>query len=219
LAERIAKCYVQVEQGVLAAGSRRTLREAAAELDALLPAVAANAPDAESAEAFTLLRVLWKELRPWTQRAPTRENARQVAERVDEMSWVAAKGARLLGSEGTAQRAAVNAMRAATLAQRLARLALQRRTLRGSDASSTQVDEAKAGLAAALAALRATSFAADATDEMRMADAQHAFLLQALAEVEAGGAAAAFERLARVADYLTESLERLARLEESAGAV
>ncbi|HET7401532.1 MAG TPA: hypothetical protein VFJ62_07110, partial [Usitatibacter sp.] len=46
LAERIAKCYVQVEQGVLAAGSRRTLREAAAELDALLPAVAANAPDA-----------------------------------------------------------------------------------------------------------------------------------------------------------------------------
>jgi hypothetical protein len=217
LAERIAKCYLQVEQGVLASGSRRTLRAAATELDALLPAVAVNAPDAESAEAFTLLRVLWKELRPWMQRTPTRENARQVTERVEEMSWVASKGARLLRADGTAQRAALNAMRGATLAQRIARLELQRRATRRPDASSAQLDEARAGLASVLATLRATAFAADATDEMHMAETQHAFLLQALAEAQAGSGAAAFERVARVADYVTESLERLARLEESAG--
>jgi hypothetical protein len=217
LAERIAKCYVQVEQGVLAAGSRRTMRAAATELDALLPAVAANAPDAESAEAFTLLRVLWKELRPWTQRTPTHDNARQVSERVEEMSWVASKGARLLRADGTSQRAALNAMRGATLAQRIARLELQRRGAHRADAPFAQLDEAKTALASVLATLRATAFAADATDEMRMAETQHAFLLQAVAEVEAGSGAVAVERVARVADYVSESLERLARLEENAG--
>jgi hypothetical protein len=217
LAERIAKSYLQVAQGVHAPNSRRVLREAVGEIDALLPAVAANAPDAEAAESFTLLRVLWKELRPWTQRTPTREHAQQVTERAEEVSWVASKGARLLRADGTAQRAALTATRGATLAQRIARLELMRRVARGPDASSPQLEDARAGLASALAALRDTPLAADAANEMRMADTQHGFLLQALADADAGGGAAAIERVARIADYLTESLERVARLEESAG--
>ena len=63
LAERIAKCQVQVAQGVLAQRSRRMLRDAEREFDALLPLAAELAADAEARESFILLRLLWKEIR------------------------------------------------------------------------------------------------------------------------------------------------------------
>ena len=217
LAERVAKSHLQVAQGVLAASSRRALRDSVAEFDALAPLVAANAPDAEAQENFTLLRILWKDLRAWALRSPTREHARQVSERAEEVSWVASKGARMLKADGTAQRAALAAMRGATVSQRIARLELQRRMGRANDARPAQLDSARASLAAAFVALQAGALAPDAADELHMAQTQHEFLLQAMAEVDAGASAQAIERLARTADYVAESLDRLARLVEGGG--
>jgi hypothetical protein len=105
-------------------------------------------------------------------------------------------------------------MRGATLAQRIARLELLRRLGRAAEAPAAPLEDAKARLAAALGALHSGTLAPEAADELHMADTQHGFLLQAVADADAGGGAGAVERVARTADYVTESLDRLARLQE-----
>lgn len=213
LAERIAKCELQVAQGVLANRSRRMLRDTERELEALLPLAGTLAQDAESRDNFVLLRLLWKQLRAWLRKPATRENARQVAERTDEISWVAAKTARSLRTEGTAQREALAAMQAATLAQRVARLQLLKR-LAGADARrDAELTDATARLGSMLASLAASPHTLDLEDDLRMAGAQYEFLLGAMREAEPGAPGA--EVVAKTGDNITDSMERAARLYEN----
>jgi hypothetical protein len=58
LAERIAKCHVQVAQGVLAERSRRALRDSEREFDSLLPHVGRRARDAERRHTHVLLELV-----------------------------------------------------------------------------------------------------------------------------------------------------------------
>jgi len=105
LAERIAKLHAQVGQGVLAERSKRALPEAVREFDGALKSASARATTAEARESYLLLRLLWQDLRPWTLKPPTRDNAKRISDRVEEVTWVAAKGARMTvnpGRKGTA---------------------------------------------------------------------------------------------------------------------
>lgn len=214
LAERIAKCQLQVAQGVLAARSRRMLRESEREFDALLPAASSLAADAEARESFTLLRVLWKEMRPWMRKPATRENARQLSDRVEEVAWVASKAARLVKSEGTSQREALGAMQAATLAQRVGRLSLLRRM--APDAKRTaELMDAAAKLGSTINLLTGSPHTLDLEDDLHMASTQYGFLLDALREAAEEGGGAGAELVAKTCDNVTDSLERAARLYEN----
>jgi hypothetical protein len=218
LAERIGKDQLQVAQGLLAARSRRSLRDAIREFDALLAPVQALAGDAEARDNFVLLALLWKETRAWAQKPATRENARELSERVDELAWVASKGAGLLRPDGTAQRAAVQAMHAATLALRLARLHL---LARGAPADTKRREEARdteARLTAIVASLADAPHDGDIEEALHMARTQHDFLRAAVGDLAAGGGAGAAEAIAKTADHVADSMERAARLYENAPA-
>lgn len=215
LAERIAKCQVQLAQGVLAERSRRALRAAQHEFDALLPLAESLADGPEAHESFLLLRLLWKELRAWSGKSATRENARQVCERAEEVAWVAGKAARLVKAEGTAQREALSAMHAATLAQRVARLELMKRIARPDARRDADLMDATARLGALLATLVSSPHTLDVEDDLRMAGTQHEFMLAAMREWRAEGAAAAAEAIAKTADHVADSMERAARLYEN----
>jgi len=214
LAERLAKCQLQVAQGVLAARSRRMLRDSEREFEALLPLAAGLAADAEARESFTLLRVLWKEMRPWTRKSATRENARQLSERAEEVSWVASKAARLLKTESTPQREALGAMQAATLAQRVGRLALLRR-MSSEARHASELADATARLGSTIDTLAGSPHTIDLEDDLQMAGAQYGFLLDALRESAAEGGGSAAELVAKTCDNVTDSLERASRLYEN----
>ena len=211
LAERIAKLFFQVAQGVLADRSRRALAAAVREFDELLPAMARAAPREDARDSYLLLRLLWDEYRVWAARPPTRDNARRLADRGDEVAWVAAKSARLLGA---ARPLALEAMQAAVLAQRLPRLQLMRRWDARDAALEKRVtaDARELQRAVARLATEAQSHAA-AVAELQVAENQLAFLQQAAQDITQGGAqASAYEVIAKAGDHLLEALERAARL-------
>jgi len=129
LTERIAKLHAQVGQGVLAERSKRALPEAVREFDGALREVKARPAGPEVQDNYLLLGLLWTEYRAWALKPATRDNAKKLAERAEEVAWVAGKGARLVhgtGRKGTGL-LALEAAHAATLSQRLARLYLMRR--------------------------------------------------------------------------------------------
>ncbi len=97
LAERIAKLHAQVGQGILADRSRRALGESVREFDATHRGrLAARAQDAEARDNYALLALLWEDYREWAMRAPTRDSARKLRSRTEEVVWIAAKGAKLV---------------------------------------------------------------------------------------------------------------------------
>ena len=210
LAERIAKLFYQVAQGVLVDRSRRALAEASREFERVLAAVTAEARSAEAREACLLLRLLWEEYRTWAARPATRDNARKLAERADEVAWVAAKCARLLDA---VRAAALDAAIAAGLAQRLARLHFMRRWEPRDAALERRATATAQELRRVLATLaqHAASQAA-VVAELQVAENQHVFLEQALRDIAHGRGAAAFEVLAKAADHMMEALQRAARL-------
>src|SRR5258706_5586257 len=129
LAERIAKLQAQISQGVLAERSRRAMPEALHDFEAGLRAVAQSSPTTEIRDNYVLLALLWPEYRDWARKPATRENARKFRERVDEVVWVASKGARLIQeqSRATANPSAIRAATAAELSQRISKLYLWQR--------------------------------------------------------------------------------------------
>lgn len=217
LAERIGKSQVQLAQGVLADRSRRALRDSEREMDALLPLVSDFASDGETRDNVLLLRLLWKELRAWARKGPTRENARELSERVEEFAWVAGKTARALPSEGTAQREALTAMHAATLAQRVARLELLKRISAADARRDAGLVDASARLGSILSTLVSSPHTLDLEDDLRMARTQYDFLAAAMREFASEGGAASAENVAKTADFITDSMERAARLYENGG--
>jgi hypothetical protein len=218
LAERVSKSHVQAAEGVLAERSRRAMRDSMAEFDSLLPVVGVLAGDAEARDNFALLGILWKELRAWARKTPTREHARQVSERAEEVAWVASKTARALKTEGTSQREGLAAMQAATAAQRVGRLLLMKRIVSRDARRDAELMDATARLGSMLSALAGSPHTLELEDDLRMAGAQYEFLLGAMREAAAGDTASAAELIAKTTDHITDSMERAARLYENAAA-
>ena len=218
LAERIAKLHAQVGQGVLAERSKRALPEAVREFDTALKDTSARATNADARENYLLLKLLWQDLRPWTLKPATRDNAKRISDRVEEVAWVAAKGARLTvtpGRKGTAV-LAIDAAHVATLAQRVARLHLLRRWGLRDSTLGTNLEGASAELRATLEKLRASNAnTPEIETELAVAAGQLQFLSQAAQELEGGrGSTRQLEFIAKAGDHILESMERAARLYE-----
>lgn len=218
LAERIAKLHAQVGLGVLAERGRRALPEALREFDAALRQAQAGATGAELRDNYVLLGLLWTEYRAWASKAPTRDNAKKLVERTEEVAWVAAKGARLMheaGRKGTG-RLALDAAHAATLSQRLARLHLMQRWGVKQETSGREIPAVSADLQRTLEKLRAApQNTPEIATELQAAEGQLAFMLQGGRELDGKRAnARALEFIAKSGDHLLDSMERLVRLYE-----
>jgi hypothetical protein len=218
LTERIAKLHAQVGQGILAERSRRALPEVMREFDRELRAVTARASGAEIRDNYVLLGLLWSDYRAWASRPPTHDNAKKLAERAEEVAWIAAKGARLIhepGRKGTG-RLALDAAHAGMLSQRVARLHLLARWGVREEAFAREGAIASAQLRTVLEKLRgAPQNTPEIDTELQAAEGQFAFLLQAGRELEGRrGGARQLEFIAKSADHILESMERVVRLYE-----
>jgi hypothetical protein len=217
LAERIAKLHAQIGQGVLTQRSRRGLAEAFRGFEAALASLLAQPHGPELRESLAVMGPLWRDYRAWAQRAPTREHARKLGERTEEVVWVAMKVVRAM--QDSADRSPANALAAAeacTLAQRIPRLHLWMRWGIDAGASAEAAREARGRLAAILERLRGS--ASDTPEigaQLQLADNQAAFLEQAVAQLQSGAdAARPLEFLAKTGDHILESLERVVSLYE-----
>jgi hypothetical protein len=218
LAERIAKLHAQVGQGVLAERSRRALAEAIRDFDAGLKEVKARPAGPEIRDNYVLLGLLWSEYRAWATKPATRDNAKKLAERAEEVAWIAAKGARLVhepGRRGTGK-LALDAAHAAMLSQRLARLYLTQRWDVKQESAGRAIPGVSADLQATLERLRsAPQNTPEIVIELQAAEGQMGFLVQGGRELLGKRAGAqAPEFVAKSADHLLESMERVVRLYE-----
>ena len=218
LTERIAKLHAQVGQGVLAERSKRALPEAVREFESSLRAVQVRPAGPEIQDNYLLLGLLWTEYRAWALKPATRDNAKKLAERAEEVAWVAGKGARLVhatGRKGTGA-LALEAAHAATLSQRLARLYLMRRWDVKAESSERAAPAVETELQRSLERLRAANQNTPEIDtELQAAQGQLAFLLQAGRELDTRRAdMRSLEFAAKSADHLLESMERVVRLYE-----
>jgi len=218
LAERIAKLHAQIGQGVLADRSKRALQEAVKDFDAGIKAVTARPAGAEVRDNYLLLRLLWQDYRSWALKPATRDNAKRLADRAEEVSWIAAKGARLIiepGRKGTG-RLALDAAHAGTLSQRVARLYLLRHWGVRDSSIDAQLAAASADLQATIGKLRdAPLNTPEVQTELQVAEGQMGFLLQAAAELDGGrGSLRQMEFIAKAGDHMLEATERAVRLYE-----
>lgn len=207
LAERIAKLQAQAAQGVLAERARRALAQTVRRFDSAVQALARPASPVELHEALAILALIAKEFHAWALKPATRDNARGLGERADEVAWQAVKAARLHGLDGAAP--AARAEEAAALAARAARLAFWRHWQAGGS-SGERLARAVAGLHAAVDALHAAPATPETDAELQVADNQAAFLFAALDDSRTD--ARALETVAKAADNMQESMERLAAL-------
>ena len=216
LTERIAKLHAQLGQGVLADRSRRALPEAIRDFDAALRAATARATTPETRDNYVLLRLLWQDYRAWALKPPSRDNAKRLAERAEEVGWIAAKGARLIhepGRRGTG-RLALDAAHAATLSQRVARMHLLRRWGMREEAIASTLAASSSELRATIEKLRSAPHNTPEIDtELQVAEGQMGFLLRAAHEIEGGRSSARqMEFIAKAGDHILESMERVGRL-------
>jgi hypothetical protein len=218
LTEKIAKLHAQIGQGVLTDRSKRALQEAVKDFDAGLRTVVARPAGAEVRDNYLLLRLLWQDYRGWALKPPTRDNAKRLADRAEEVSWIAAKGARLIiepGRKGTG-RLALEAAHAGTLSQRVARLHLLRHWGVRDSSIDAQLAAATTDLQATIAKLREASLnTPEVETELQVAEGQMGFLLQAAKELDGGrGSVRQMEFIAKAGDHMLEATERAVRLYE-----
>ena len=218
LTERIAKLHAQLGQGVLADRSRRALPEAIRDFEATLRAATARASTPEIRDNYLLLRLLWQDYRGWALKPPSRDNAKRLAERAEEVAWIAAKGARLIhepGRRGTG-RLALEAAHAATLSQRVARMHLLRRWGLRDEALASALAQSSLELRTTIEKLRSAPHNTPEIDtELQVAEGQMGFLLQAAQEIEGGrGSVRQMEFIAKAGDHILESMQRVVRLYE-----
>jgi hypothetical protein len=207
LAERLGKLHAQIGRDILAARSRRALGESAAEFERLLRETSGAAASGEMRENARLLRLLWDEYRPLALRAPTPEGGRKLAERAEELDWIATKGARLLqersGTRAGALVLAAGGARAA--AQRLGRIYLQRGWALAATSGAREIRAAEQDVTGALEFLKgALESGEEAASSLRMAESQLAFLRQAVDRHN-------LEHIAKTTDYVAEAMDQLAR--------
>jgi hypothetical protein len=213
LAERIAKLHVQMGHGLLVERSRRALAEALRDFDATLRAAQARPGDAPARDNYLLLGLLWQEYRAWAARAATRDSARKVSDRADEVAWIAAKGPRAQASP-----LALEASRACALAQRVPRLHLMRRWEPRNAELARELEAASEELARILAALAsAEQNTPDIAAQIQVAQTQHGFLAHAAGEMHRPGASPRHaENIAKTGDHILESMDRAMRLYDAA---
>jgi hypothetical protein len=220
LTERIAKLHAQVGQGVLAERSRKALHETNRDFDATLRSVAAHASTAESRDNYALLALLFQDCRDWATRPPTRESARKLRPRVEEMVWVASKGAKMLQSEARSpvSASAVRAEGAAMLAQRTAKLYLWSRWGILDESLARELRESEENLRRGLDFLLAAPGNTPAiADELQAAEIQMRFMEDAARALNGRDTTARhIEFIAKTGDHIQESMERVAALYESA---
>lgn len=208
LSERIAKLHVQVAHGVLAERSRRALPQALLEFDAMLRAAGQGDPGAESRDEAVLLRLLWRDYRAAAARPATPAQARRLIDRAEEVTWVAAKEARMAGPAAI-DSPATNAARVAMLAQRAVRVQILKRAAHGRGAEGEADLRELRGL---LERLQRGPMDAQVAGELQVAENQLEFLRAAARELEEGGATRSLETLAKSGDHILESMQRLVRL-------
>lgn len=215
IAERIAKLHVQAGSGVLAERSRRALPEAMRDFDGTLRAAAARPGNAQSRDNYLLLGLLWREYRVWASRPPTRDSVRKVADRGDEVAWIAAKAPRLKPPAGPL---ALEASRACVLSQRVPRLHFMRHWEPRNADLERELAAASEELAAILARLAAAGQnTVDITAQLQIAQTQHGFLLTAGSEMHRAGAHPRHaQNVAKTGDHILESMERAVRLYDEA---
>lgn len=223
-AERILELQAQEGLGVLDARGRRGRRAAAAvlrEFDASVRAVGVPAAPADLHEAAALLSLLAADYRAWAQKPASRENARKLGERAEEIEWQATKLSRLLADDPLgAGPLAARAEEAAALAQRIARLLAWRRWGLAGAAWVRDLSDARSRLEAAMAALReAAASTPEALAELQLAQNQAEFLLAAAGRLAQGSADPHdLETALKAADNAYESLQRLAAPAPARGA-
>jgi hypothetical protein len=219
LTERIAKLHAQAGQGILAERSRKALNEAIRDFDATLRSVAGHASTVESRDNYALLALVWQDCREWATRAPTRESARKLKPRTEEMVWVASKGVKMLQGEGRAlaNASAVRAEGAAALAQRIAKLYLWSRWDISDEVLARELRESEDNLRRALDFLRAAPDNPAIAGELQAADIQLRFMEDAARSLKARDTSGRhIEFIAKTGDHIQESLERLAQLYDDA---
>jgi hypothetical protein len=218
LAERVAKLHAQVGQGILVQRSRRALAETLRDFDAALRAAAAGAPGAEARDHYTLLGLLWQDYREFAQRPATRENARKLRERNEEVAWIAAKGARMIQehSRAATSASAVRAAGAAMLSQRIAKLYLWRRWEMRDEGLARELREAEENLRRTLdTLLAARDTTPEISAELHVAEDQMRFMADAARSFEGRSPAGRhIEHIAKTGDHMLEALERAAGLYE-----
>jgi hypothetical protein len=218
LAERVAKLDAQIGQGVLAERSRRGMADALRDFEAGHRALLASATSPELREPLQLLALQWQDYRAWTARPPSRDNARKLGERTEEIVWVATKAARVMAAapRSAADALAFKAAESCTLSQRIARLHFWRRWGIRDDSHSNELRLAEAQLHLTLESLRAVaSNTPEIVAELQVAENQAAFLAQASRQLESGkDAARHLEFVAKSGDHILESMERVTRLYE-----
>lgn len=210
LVERVAKLHAQAALGLLGPRTARALAAARADLDAALRDLRGLAPAGEARDAWLLLGLQVEEARAVFAKAPTADTAKAVAERADEMAWVAAKGARATAAlPEVARRAAEVSL----LSQRLGRLYLLRVAGGGTPQRLAALRATGAALHAALESLSGMPALAA---ELQLARNQEAFLGPAIERLAAGkpekGDA---EAVAKTCDNVLEAMARLSRVGES----
>jgi hypothetical protein len=220
LAERIAKLHAQLGCGVLVERSRRALPEAAREFAVSLRSQLARTTVPEARENLQLLALLWDDHHAWAVKAPTREHARKLGERTEEVVWVAMKTARLvqaLASDG-AGAPALQAAEACVLSQRIPRLYLWRQWGIRDPGPLDELRASEARLRAILEALHAASSRSpQLAAELDVAQNQAVFLAHAAQRLQGGDDAARhLEFVAKTGDHIFESMQRLVRLHEGA---
>ena len=207
LAERIAKLHAQLGREVLVARSRRALTDSLAEFERGLRDVSAAAPGPEIRDNYRLLRLLWDEYRIAAGQPPTPENGRKLAERNEEVAWIAGKGARLLAPQPRARATelAMAAGNARAAAVRLAKLHLQRGWAFPAAALGPELEAAEAEVRQALLVAQAAAETDEAlASELRVAEGQLAFLKHAAGQRN-------LEHVAKSGDNIAEVMDRVAR--------
>ena len=216
LAERIAKLHAQSAHGLLAERSRRGLADAARDFDSLLHANARGAP-LETRDNYLLLGLLWEEYRVIALRPATRDGVRKLADRTDEIAWVASKAA--AAAQPALGPIASKAARVCVLSQRVPRLLLMRRW----DPRNEELARAAGAAAAELAGplddlLGAAPNFPDLATQVQVARTQHGFLAAAAADMQGTAAAPkALENVAKTGDNILEAMQRVTRQYEELG--
>lgn len=219
LTERAAKLQAQLGQGILADRSRRGLPEALRDLEATVRDLGAHATSAEIHDNYVLLGILAQEYRQWALKPPTRDGARKLAERAEEIVWVASKNARLAEERQRtpAGTLAFHAAQAAMLSQRVPRLRLLQKWGVRDDSIARDLPAASEELRHQLELLASASQATpEILAEVQVAQAQYLFLEQASRELDAGVAGARqIEFIAKAGDHILESMERVVKMYEA----
>lgn len=220
LSERIAKLHAQAGQGILVERSRRATAQALRDFDATLRSVAAKAATQDSRDNYALLALLAQDYREWALRSPTREGARKLRPRAEEIAWIAAKGASLLQQEGrvAVNGASVRAQNAATLAQRVAKLQLWARWDLRDEALGRELRDSQQNLRRIFDSLAASPGASAAiVEELQAAAIQLRFMEDAERALAAhDNPARQIEFIAKTGDHIEESMGRVAQLYDAA---